>query len=72
MSNTTAPHRSRSKVRKSLRTSVYPSDKDMFERDEEQLASVIDHNYNDTYNISDNSMGLDARIDRILKAVQSE
>ena len=56
-------------MRKSLRTSFQPSDKDIFERDEEQIASIDDHNYID---ISDNSMGLDKRIDRILKAVHSE
>ena len=43
------------------------SDKDIFEWDEE--GSTGAHDYVDT---SDNSLGLDKRIDRILKAVKSE
>ena len=46
---------------------MQPSDKDIFERDEEDSAGA--HDYVDT---SDNSLGLDKRIDRILKAVKSE
>lgn len=41
----------------------------MFERDEEFRTTFAHSNIIDINNVSDNSMGLDKRIDRILKAI---